>query len=77
MHCVSYFLLPLKGGLKCTAVYTDGSRETGSVSKDMAEKIRAFYRYANENAPYCECPSGFSIVGEIQSHRKQALPVTP
>lgn len=69
MHGVSYFSLPLKRGRRVTAHYTDGSIESAEVSKETADAMRAYYRYAQENGPACECPSGFRIVGEIQARR--------
>jgi hypothetical protein len=70
MHGVVYFQLPLKRGNKLTAVYSDGTKETAEVKPETAAKLRAYYRYANDGGPNCECPSGFSLVSEIQSKRE-------
>lgn len=68
MHGVAWF--ELQAGRKCTAVYTDGTRETAEISKENADAIRAYHNYQSTDgsAPVAE-PNGFSIVGDIQEKR--------
>lgn len=68
-HGVVYFSLPLKRGCNLTAVYSDGTKETAEVKPETAQALRDYYAYANADGKKCECPSGFSLVSEIQSKR--------
>lgn len=69
MHGVAWYSLPLKKGNVCTAVYTDGTKESAEIPSDLAEEVRAYYSYANEGGAICECPSGFRLVSAIHSNR--------
>jgi hypothetical protein len=70
MHGAVYFTLPLKRGRLLTARYSDGTEESAIVEKSTADAIRAYHRYATENGAQADCPSTFSLISEIQSHRK-------
>jgi hypothetical protein len=70
MHGVVYFSLPLKRGRQLTAVYSDGTKETAEVKPETAQSLRDYHSYANADGKKCECPSGFSLVSEIQSKRE-------
>lgn len=72
MHGVAWFSLPLKRGRTLTAFFSDGTQLSAEVSEETCSQIRAYYRYANENGPECQLPSGFHLISEIHHLNRES-----
>ncbi len=66
MHGVAMFEF---SGKKCTAVYTDGTREKAEIPETLCKAMRDYYAYQNENGSTCDAPNTFSLVSHIQAQR--------
>ena len=67
MHGVSRFTLR---GRHCTAIYSDGSKETAEIPEALAKPFADYvaYQMGDINTP-CDAPNSFSLVAAIQSKR--------
>lgn len=73
MHGVSRFYFSGRKGRECTAVYTDGTKESATIPEVLAVAMRNYYVYQCENGVPADAPNTFALVSAIQSKRSVNL----